>query len=147
MDQKMKDIAVQEAKTRMELLGIKEADINSLMEGDLFKIRVIHSEKKIMKEELTLAEKEMIKRIEEEKDILVYYVIKDTGLWPDGAEFERYTLAFVDACINDYSSIKDDYIETFHTLPAYMVNMEEPDCSGIEEFEYRIINGVMINAS
>ena len=147
MDRKMKDIAIQEAKDRMTLLGIREEDIDSFAAGELTKVNVIHSEKKIIKESLTSEELEMIRNIEDEMDLLVCYVIKDAGLWPDGCEFERYTLAIVDTYVEDYDMIREDCIKTFHTLPAYVVNMEVPEYSEREEISYRVFDGLMISAS
>lgn len=138
---------MQEANDRMELLGIKEEAINNFILGDLTKIHVIHAEKRIMKEDLTLEELEMVRQIEEIKDVLVYYVIKDTGHWPDGEEFDRYTFAIVDTYLDDYEFIKKECIKDCQTLPAFIINMQVPEYSNQEEFEFRVISGVMINAS
>ena len=37
------------------------------------------------------------------KNNIVYYIIKDDGLWPDGCKFPRYTLLYVDSYIEDYN--------------------------------------------
>ncbi len=145
MDCKIKKIAMQEANDRMRLLGIREEDIRNFGYGELTKVYVNHSEKRLNKESLTPKELEMIMEVEEEKDVLVYYVIKDKGVWPDGAEFERYTLAIVDTYIDDFAFVKEDCIKGTLTLPAYIINAEDPGCSGREEFGFKIINGYMIN--
>ena len=33
------------------------------------------------------------------------------------------------------------------TCPAYVVNMEDPDCSEITEFVYQNVEGMIVNAS
>lgn len=42
---------------------------------------------------------------------------------------------------------REDAIKRCGTCPAYIVNMEEPDCSEITEFVYQNIEGMIINAS
>ncbi len=147
MDKKMRDTVIREAKERMQMLGMNEEFVKAFLENRLIKIHVIHAEKKIMREELTKDEYEMIQRVEKELEIVVYYVIEDKGVWPDGEEFDRYTLAMVDTFVNDYDVIKEKCIRKYQTLPGYIINMEEPECSGQEEFQFRMIHGVMINVS
>ena len=147
MDDKTRALAIEEAKERMELLGIDERDIAAFCSGELTKVVVDHGEKRFKKDELTDEEKKMIARIEKEQDIIVYYVIKDKGVWPDGAEFERYPLPSVDTYVNDYGFIKESCIKACGTLVAHVENMEDPRCSGREEFRFKVVKGIMINAS
>lgn len=48
---------------------------------------------------------------------------------------------------DDYDSIKEDAISECKTVPAYVVNMEEPECSELTEFYYINANGLLVNAS
>ncbi len=147
MDQKMMDIMMQEANDRMELLGIREEDINDFILGEVPGVFVDHGERKFRKEVLDEAEKEMIKKVEEEQNVLVYYVIKDNVNWPDGESFLRYTLCVVDRYVNDYRMVREDCIQNLFTLPAYIVNMDIPEYNELAEFAYRVIGGYLINVS
>ena len=145
MNQEMKKIAMNEAVERMDLIGISESDIVHFSLGKLTKVVVENGT--IVRDELSQDEQEMIEKIEKKYDVIVYYVIKDLGVWPDGKMFDRYTLAFVDTYEGDYDFVKNDCIKTTKTLSAYIVNVEEPRCSGVEEFRFKVLAGCMINAS
>lgn len=53
----------------------------------------------------------------------------------------------IEANEEEYEMDREDAIKRCGTCPAYIVNMEEPDCSEITEFVYQNIEGMIINAS
>ena len=74
-------------------------------------------------------------------------MIQDEGLWPDGCTFPRYTFLHVDEYVNDYQMVKDECIGRCGTVPAYVINLEEPECSELAEIKFMNVNGLIINAS
>lgn len=111
------------------------------------KIIVNHKEKSVKRVDITDEELQMIKKIETEYNFIVYYLIEDEGIWPDGCIFKRYTLPYVDRNEDDYEMEREECINRCGTCPAYVVNMEDPDCSEITEFRFQNVDGLIINAS
>lgn len=111
------------------------------------KIIVNHKEKSVKRVDITDEELQMIKKIETEYNFIVYYLIEDEGIWPDGCTFKRYTLPYVDRNEDDYEMEREECINRCGTCPAYVVNMEDPDCSEITEFRFQNVDGLIINAS
>ena len=136
-----------EAIERMKLLGISENAIEIFKKGGFEKVTVDHKSGTIKHCEPTAEELELVKEIEDKNDQLAYYLIQDEGIWPDGCSFQRYTVVTVDTYVTDYSLVKDDCIANCKTLPAYIVNMEEPDYMEMAEFGYRVVGGALINIS
>ena len=137
-----------EAKERLKLLKVSEDDIELfLSENTIQKVHVNFEDEIIMKEQITDEELQMIRQIEEEKDVIIYYMIQDEGVWPDGCTFPRYTFLHVDKYIDDYKMVKEECIKRCKTVMAYVVNMEEADYSELTEIAYRNCGEVIINAS
>lgn len=111
------------------------------------KIIVNHKEKSVKRVDITDEELQMIKKIETKYNFIVYYLIEDEGIWPDGCTFKRYTLPYVDRNEDDYEMEREECINRCGTCPAYVVNMEDPDCSEITEFRFQNVDGLIINAS
>ncbi len=111
------------------------------------KIVVNHEEKSVRRVDITDDELKMIKKIELENDFIIYYMIEDEGLWPDGCTFKRYTLPYVGRNEEEYEMEREDAIKGCGTCPAYVVNMEDPRCSEITEFRYNNVGGLLINES
>lgn len=147
MKENQKEFMIAEAMRRMELLNLGEESMEMFREGLLPKTYTNHEEKRVYREELTVGERAMIEQIERENNILIYYVIKDEGIWPDGCPFTRYSLPYVSINEQEYDMICRDCIGTYQTLPCYVVNMEEPACSGKEEIVYHVVGGKLINIS
>jgi len=97
--------------------------------------------------ELTDEELKMIRDFEEKYEYAVYYVIQDEGVWPDGCTFPRYSLLYVSTYEGDWEFDKDECIKRCGTVPAYVINMEEPDCSEITEIQYGTEEGKISNYS
>ena len=143
------DFMVGEAVERLNLMGAHYMETSKILferQAEL-KIVVNHEEKSIRRKKVTDEEREMINKIEEEYDFFVYYLIEDEGVWPDGCTFKRYTLPYVDKNEEDYEMESEECIGRCGTCPAYIVNMEDPDCSEITEFAYQNVEGMIINAS
>lgn len=111
------------------------------------KIVVNHEEKSVRRVDITDDELQMIKEFEDKYGYIVYYLIEDEGLWPDGCTFKRYTMPYVGTNEEDYEMYKEDAIKKCGTCPAYVVNMEDPDCSEITEFMFHNVGGMIINVS
>ena len=144
-----KDFMVIEAVERLNLMGTHYMETSKILferQAEL-KIVVNHEEKSIRRKKITDEEREMIDKIEEEYDFFVYYLIEDEGVWPDGCTFKRYTLPYVSSNEEEYEMDREDAIKRCGTCPAYIVNMEDPDCSEITEFAYQNVEGMIINAS
>lgn len=137
----------QEAKERMELLRVSSDDINRFfVYKEITKIVVDHENMRVCKQTLTDEEKEVIRQLEREKEYLVYYMIQDEGIWPDGCSFPRYTILYVDKYMEEYMHVKE-YIQTCEIVPAYVINQEEPECSEITEIGFRNVSGLIINVT
>ena len=144
-----KDFMVIEAVERLNLMGAHYMETSKILferQAEL-KIVVNHEEKSIRRKKITDEEREMIDKIEEEYDFFVYYLIEDEGLWPDGCTFPRYTFLHVDEYVDDYQMVKDECIGRCGTVPAYVINLEEPECSELAEIKFMNVNGLIINAS
>ena len=143
------DYMIGEAVERLLLLGAHYMESSKLLtkrQPDL-KIVVNHEEKTIRRQKITDEEREMINKFEEEYEFFVYYLIEDEGVWPDGCTFKRYTLPYVDKNEEGYKMELEECIGRCGTCPAYVVNMEDPDCSEITEFVYQNVEGMIVNAS
>ena len=143
------DYMIGEAVERLLLMGAHYMETSKILferQAEL-KIVVNHEEKSIRRKKITDEEREMIDKIEEEYDFFVYYLIEDEGVWPDGCTFPRYTFLHVDEYVNDYQMVKDECIGRCGTVPAYVMNLEEPECSELAEIMFMNVNGLIINAS
>ena len=143
------DFMVGEAVERLNLMGAHYMETSKILferQAEL-KIVVNHEEKSIRRKKITDEEREMIDKIEEEYGFFVYYLIEDEGVWPDGCTFKRYTLPYVSSNVEEYEMDREDAIKRCGTCPAYIVNMEDLDCSEITEFVYQNVEGMIINAS
>ena len=138
-----------EAVDRLELMKAHSQDRWMILMNRALdkKIVVNHKEKSVRRVDITDEELQMIKRIEAEYDFIVYYLIEDEGVWPDGCTFQRYTLPYVDKNDECYEMEREECINRCGTCPAYVVNMEDPCCSEITEFRFQNVNGLIINAS
>lgn len=145
----LKDRMKVEALERLELLGassicrMKILDDWKLTKCVVdFENETVNDQKEITEEELAL-----IRKFEERYEGAVYYVIQDEGMWPDGCKFPRYTFLYVTKYENDWKMDKEECIKRCKTIPAYVINMEEPDCSEITEISYELVEGTIINLS
>lgn len=146
MTKKMIGIMKNEAIDRMKCLNIMQEDIEKFAEnGEILKLEFNASARVLYRLRPTETELAMIRQIEEEKKMLVYYMIQDKGIWPDGCTFKRYTLLYVDGYVGDYEMTKEDCIKNCSTVPAYVVNTEIPDCSELCEVWFGNIDGMIIN--
>ena len=143
------DFMIGEAVERLNLMGAHYMETSKILferQAEL-KIVVNNEEKSIRRKKITDEEREMIDKIEEEYGFFVYYLIEDEGVWPDGCTFKRYTLPYVSSDKEEYEMDREDAIKRCGTCPAYIVNMEDPDCSEITEFVYQNVEGMIVNAS
>lgn len=139
---------VKEAAERLRLMKVSKDDVELfLSENTIQKVHVNFEDEIIIKERITDEELQMIHQIEEEKDVIIYYMIQDEGIWLDGCTFPRYTFLHVDKYIDDYKMVKEECIKRCKMVMAYVVNMEEADYSELTEIAYRNCGGVIINAS
>ncbi|MGN0438501.1 MAG: hypothetical protein ACI4F4_08275 [Lachnospiraceae bacterium] len=144
----LKDDMHFEAMERLKLLQVSLPHRNFYFINRIcVKAIVDHQEKKITVEEPSEKELKMIKEMEKQKQIMIYYMIQDEGLWPDGATFPRYTFLHVDSFKEEYEYVKEECIVNCHTVPAYVVNMEEPDNPELTEVLIGNIDGVLIQTS
>ena len=148
----------QTKKMRLGILGNRTSAIDS--ESGIEGIAKIARSNKLTAEMITNYTKVIFKdrlevifgagdnnKIEEEYEFFVYYLIEDEGSWPDGCTFKRYTLPYVDKNEEGYKMEREECIGRCGTCPAYVVNMEDPDCSEITEFVYQNVEGMIVNAS
>ena len=137
-----------EAGDRLKLMKVAECDRQELLLGrEITKVFVNHEAHSVRRDEITDEEMQLIRKLEAEKNIIIYYMIQDEGLWPDGCTFPRYTFLHVDEYVNDYQMVKDECIGRCGTVPAYVMNLEEPECSELAEIMFMNVNGLIINAS
>ena len=138
-----------EAVKRLELLKVNPAAVELIAANRSinFKIVVNHEEKSVRKQALTENEIQMIKEHEERLGFICYYLIQDEGIWPDGCTFPRYTLLFVDTNEEEYEWERTETIERCGMVTAYVINMEDQDCSEYSEIMYRNVGGNLINLS
>lgn len=147
-DNLKKDYIYKEAIERMELLGINNEHRRLFTTNKKFiKTAVDHDKKIIRKMEATYEETQMVQKWEKENNSIVYYLIQDNGLWPDGCTFLRYTLLYVDACTKDYKMVKEDCILKYGTVPAYIINIEDSRYSEYGEILFMNVNGFLANIS
>lgn len=134
-----------EAIGRMKLLGVREAHQNKFEETHMpIKLEVNNEERSLRVKALSAEEVKMIEKLQEEKNILIYYVIKDEGIWPDGIAFSRYSLLHIDTYLMDYDFVKESCIKC-GTVPAYVINVDEPSCSELVEIGFANVDGVIVN--
>ena len=146
-EEAIKNIMYQEAKERMEFLQVSIDDIERFfVDKEVTKVVVDHENMRVGKQTLTEEEKEVIRQLEEERDYLVYYLIQDEGMWPDGCRFPRYTALHVDKYKDEYKD-KKKYIQMWEIVPAYVINQEEPECSESTEIGFRNVGGLIINVT
>ena len=138
-----------EAVDRLELMKAHYQDRWMILmnRGLDKKIVVDHKEKSVRRVDVTDEELQMIKKIEAEFGFVIYYLIEDEGVWPDGCTFKRYTLPYVDKYEEEYEREREECIGRCGTCSAYVVNMEDPSCSEITEFKFQNVNGMIINVS
>lgn len=148
MDKKMMEQMTQEAALRLQLLNVDSATLVSFVnDNQLTKIYMNHEGQWLGKRRLTDEEKGWIHKIEEDYNILIYYVILDDGLWPDGCSFPRYTFLCVNEYQKDWEFEREECILRCGTVPAYIFNMEDPDCSEFAEICAVQKNGMIMNGS
>lgn len=137
-----------EAADRLELMKAAKDDWRGLLFGrEVTKVYVNHEEHSVRRDELTDDEMQMIRKLETERNIIIYYMIQDEGQWPDGCTFPRYTFLYVDEYVNDYQMVKEECIVRCGTVPAYVMNLDEPDCSELAEIKFMNVGGLIINVS
>lgn len=93
---------------------------------------------------MTQEQKDVIADLEKDGSLLVYYAIIDTGMWPDGATFERWSFLAVSKYKSDWDIDKEG-IETM--VPAYVYNCEVPHYSEYCFMPLKKMGGVLINIS
>ena len=144
-----RDKMFSEAAKRMELMNVNSCDWQTIEQNkDVhFKIVVNHMEKSIRRKEITEEERQMITNIEAKYNLIIYYFIQDEGIWPDGCSFPRYTLLYVSDKVDEYEMVRNECILQCGTVPAYIVNMEDADCSEFAEMEFYNVGGCLINLS
>ena len=143
-----KEKMIAEAVKRLELMDVEEEDIKLYKENQEIPCYFVnHEERKIGKTSLTKEQKKIIEEVERDRKEIVYYAIIDNGIWPDGAEFERWSFLTVSGYENDWVIQKENSITKFGCVPAYIYNCEEPDCSEEAEMPFRNMNGIIINIS
>ena len=146
-EETIRSIMYQEAIERMKLLGVSEKSVDSFLEDKaITKCVVDHLNMRVGKQILNDEEKELINQVEQERDYLVYYLIEDEGLWPDGCSFPRYTVLYVNKYREEYEQVKK-CIQRYDIIPAYVINREEPRCSELTEIGFRNVSGLIINAT
>lgn len=144
----LKDDMYWEAKERMELMEMNPDDIRILFLGrEITKVYVDHVNKRVRRQEPTEEEIQIVKKFEQEYGVIVYYLIQDEALWPDGCTFPRYTLLYVDQNKEEYEMVKEECITSCGTVPAYIMNLEIPECSEFAEIAFHNVGGLIINAS
>ena len=137
-----------EAGDRLKLMKAAECDWRAFLFGrEITKVYVNHEAHSVRIDEIADEEMQLIRKLEAEKNIAIYYMIQDEGLWPDGCTFPRYTFLHVDEYVDDYQMVKDECIGRCGTVPAYVINLEEPECSELAEIKFINVNGLIINAS
>lgn len=143
-----KDDMYSEAIERMKLLGVNEEHRRVfLINREFIKTTVNHDKGVVRHMKATSEETQMIQKWEREKNSIVYYIIQDEGLWPDGFKFLRYTLLYVDSYTKDYKMVKENCILKFGTVPAYVINMEELGYSAYGEILFKNVKGLLVNMS
>lgn len=138
-----------EAVDRMELMGADYKDRWMVLMNRAVECKVVvnHEELSVKRVEIDDAELKMIRNFEKQFNFIVYYMIQDEGKWPDGCTFKRITLLFVDEHEEEYEMVREDCIKNCGTIPAYVINLDEPECSEITEMVFRNVEGLLINAS
>ena len=58
---------------------------------------------------------------------VVYYVIRDTGLWPDGCGFPRYTFWYVEANEKDLKAVDEQwyYVKGWYGCKSLQENITQ----------------------
>ena len=138
-----------EAVDRLELMKVQKSDMQMILMNRALDLKIVvdHKKKTIRRDELTEEELQMVKNIEEKYGFICYYLIQDEGVWPDGCTFPRYTLLYVDENVNEYEMKREECIKRCGTVPAYVVNMEEAECSEMTEIKFKNVGGNLINVS
>lgn len=137
-----------EAVERLKLMGAHYLEILDILTKSAVKKKIVvnHEEKSVRRVDITEDENKLIKEFEKEYGYFVYYLIEDEGIWPDGCTFKRYTMPYIGTNEEEYEMDKEEAIMRCGTCPAYVVNVEDPDCSEITEFVFSNIGGMIINA-
>lgn len=145
----LKDKMKLEALERLELLNASPLSRAKILNDWNLTKNVVDSVQMTVNEYgvITDEEEAMIRNFEKEYDVAVYYVIQDEGIWPDGCTFPRYTFLYIGQNEEEWDMDKEECIIRCKTLPAYVVNMEEPDCSEITEIGYQVVGGTIINVT
>ena len=137
-----------EAGDRLKLMKATECDWRAFLFGrEIPKVFVNHEAHSVRRDEIADGEMQLIRKLEAEKNIVIYYMIQDEGLWPDGCTFPRYTFLHVDEYVDDYQMVKDECIGRCGTVPAYVMNLEKPNCSELAEIKFMNVKGLIINVS
>ena len=142
-----RDNMFSEAVERLKLMKVADCDLQNLPGREITKVYVNHEAHSVRRDEIADGEMQLIRKLEAEKNIVIYYMIQDEGLWPDGCTFPRYTFLHVDEYVDDYQMVKDECIGRCGTVPAYVMNLEKPNCSELAEIKFMNVKGLIINVS
>lgn len=148
MNKKLREELKDEAIKRINMMGANGIRaILNLNSGTLTKCLVDMDAKTLRELCPNNSEMQMIREFEKEYNVLVYYMIQDQGIWPDGCRFDRYSLLYVDTYKEDYEMVREECIAQFKTIPAYVVNMEVPEYSELTEIGFHNVSGLIMNVS
>lgn len=137
-----------EALERLSLLNVSALARAKFLNGcQVTKSIVDFENETITASEPTDTELEIIRKFEEEYGGLVYYMIEDTAMYPDGYEFSRYTFLYVTKYESDWEMDKEDCIGRCKTVPAYVYNCDDPNYSEITECSYKNVKGLLLSLS
>lgn len=146
MTNEFKDKMYEEALMRLEMLLVDRAAIDKFRETKVPPKSYANIEDMTVRSlEINKYEQGLIDEFEKKHNALVYYVIKDTGFWPDGFPFPRYSFAYVSSYDNEWEMEKEHSIKLLKTIPAYVINEDESECSEITEFGYENVSGLLVN--
>ena len=146
MEKADKTEMVLEAAEKLELLGISEEEIENFQNRqEIPAVFVNHKEKKLCKFVLEQEQKDIIEKLKKDKDMLVYYVIIDTGLWQDGCVFKRWSFLTLHNDKSEWNMEKEESIVKYSCVMAYVYNCEEPGYAGLCEMPFRNVNGYLVN--
>lgn len=144
----LKEKMKQEALKRLELLNASATSRERLLNNwQITKCLVDFNNKTLKDKELTDEERQYITDFENRYQGIVYYVIQDEGMWPDGSIFERYTLLYVSKYENEWQMEKEGCIKKYKTVPAYVINKEEFKYSELAEIGYAEVAGYIMNVT
>lgn len=137
---------IAEAVRRLVLMEVEDEAVKRYEEEQEIPCSFVnHAERKIGKTSLTEEQKSIIADLEKDGEQLVYYVITDTGMWLDGAVFERWSFLTISGYQSDWDIEREKSIAEFGCVPSYIYNCEEPDCSERVEMPFQNVDGLIMN--